>query len=288
MCMRYIRVDTSMWRYLVLMLISLFARNRMPRVIALILACALGPSWAFAADVPAVAAASDLQQALPEISAAFTSQTGRSVKLAMGSSGNFHRQIIQGAPFELFFSADEAYVQDLARRGLTVDDGALYAIGRLALFVPKASSVKVDSDLRDLAAAVSDGRLRKLAIANPEHAPYGRAARSALMRMGIWDQVQGRLVLGENVSQAAQFALSGSVEAALIAQSLVMTDAMKGLGESVLIPQAWHPPLAQRMVLLRSAGDTARQFYAFVQSGPGRATLNRHGFTVPSQRPQAE
>ena len=234
-----------------------------------------------AAEVPVIAAASDLQYALIEVSETFTRATGRSVKLAQGSSGNLARQIVQGAPFELFFSADERFVQMLVERSLTLNDGALYAIGRIALFVPPGSPVKADAAMSDLAAAVADGRLRKLAIANPEHAPYGRAARAVLMSKGIWERLQGRLVLGENVSQAAQFAVSGSVEAALIAYSLTLSDPLARRGSFALVPQAWHPPLRQKMVLLRGAGETARLFYGYVRSPPARAVLERYGFSLP-------
>ncbi|MBI2319267.1 MAG: molybdate ABC transporter substrate-binding protein [Betaproteobacteria bacterium] len=236
----------------------------------------------FAAEIPVVAAAADLQYALDEVSRAFASASGRSVKLAAGSSGNFTRQIIQGAPFELFFSADEDYVRELARRSLTLDGGALYAIGRLALYVPKGSRVRADAEMNDLAAAAADGRLRRLAIANPEHAPYGRAARAALMRKGLWESLRSRLVLGENVSQAAQFALSGSVEAGLIAYSLAISERMARQGSLALVPQQWHAPLRQRMVLLRGAGETARRFYQFVQSPPAREILERYGFLLPA------
>lgn len=241
----------------------------------------LGQAAARAAEVPVVAAASDLQYVLTEISQAFTRASGRSVKLATGSSGNFMRQIIQGAPFELFFSADEDYVFELAGRSLTLDRGELYAFGRLALFVPKGSPVKADAEMNDLAAALADGRLRRLAIANPEHAPYGRAARAALMRKGLWEKLRSRLVLGENVSQAGQFAVAGSVEAGLIAYSLALSDPMKRAGSFALVPQEWHAPLRQRMVLLRGAGETARQFYLFVRSPSARALFERHGFVTP-------
>lgn len=237
---------------------------------------------AVAADVPVIAAASDLQYALGEIAAEFSRSGGGPVKLALGSSGNFVRQIAQGAPFELFFSADEAYVHDLEGRGLTLDRGALYAVGRLAVFVPNGSAVKADAELNDLAVAIADGRLRKLAIANPEHAPYGRAARAALMRKGLWEKVQPRLVMGENISQAAQFAVSGSVEAGLIAFSLAVAGPMSKAGSYAVVPADWHEPLRQRMVLLKGAGGTARRFYAFVQTPLARAIFHKYGFTLPA------
>jgi molybdate transport system substrate-binding protein len=260
-------------------------RRRLGGLIALLgvaLWLPFGPGAVRAAEIPAVAAASDLQYALADVAGAFSRATGLSVKLALGSSGNFTRQIIQGAPFEVFFSADEDYVRELAERSLTLDRGVVYATGRLALYVPEGSPVKADPDMNDLAAAVADGRLRRLAIANPDHAPYGRAARAALVRKGIWDKLQGRLVFGENISQAAHFARSGSVEAGLIAQSLVISDPMARGGSAALLPREWHPPLRQRMVLLRGAGETARRFYAFVQTAPARAAFERYGFELPA------
>jgi len=237
---------------------------------------------ASAAEVPLVAAASDLQYALADVAEAFSRASGRSVKLTLGSSGNFTRQIIQGAPFEIFFSADEDYVHELVKRSLTLGEGALYAVGRLVVFVPNASRVKADAQLKDVSAAIDDGRLRRLAIANPEHAPYGRAARSVLMHQRLWEKLQGRLVLGENVSQTAQFALSGSVDAGMIAHSLVVAGPMGKQGSFAIIPEEWHAPLRQRMVLLRGAGETARSFYAFVQSSQGRRIFERYGFTLPT------
>ena len=241
------------------------------------LATAAGAS---AATVPVVAAASDLQYALAEVAAGFERSSGRSVKLTFGSSGNFTRQIIQRAPFELFFSADEAYVRDLDARGLTLDAGTLYALGRLALFVPKGSPVKADPGLSDLAAALADGRLKRLAIANPEHAPYGRAAREVLMKKGLWQRAQPHLALGENIAQAAQFAASGAAQAGLIAYSLALSTRMAQAGSSVLLPSDLHRPLRQRMVLLKGAGETARMFYAYVQSPPARSVFEQYGFAL--------
>lgn len=178
-----------------------------------LLAAALAVVPARAAP-PVVAAASDLQFALADIAAAFTRDTGGEVRLAFGSSGNFRTQIAQGAPFEMFLSADEAYVDALAAEGRTVDRGVRYATGRIVLFVPAGSPLKLDPTLADLKAAAMDGRVTRFAIANPEHAPYGRAAREALQRAGAWDALSPRLALGENVSQAAQFATTGSAQGA--------------------------------------------------------------------------
>lgn len=235
------------------------------------------------AEATRVAAAADLKFALGEIAASYEKDTGRKLLLSFGSSGNFARQIPQGAPFDLFLSADEAYIFRLAGQGLLRDDGQLYAIGRIALLVPHGSPLAVDGELRDLAAALADGRLQRLAIANPQHAPYGRAARAALEQAGLWQALQDKLVLGENVAQAAQFALSGSAQGGIVAWSLVKAPALARLGVAVLIPESWHPPLRQRMALTRRAGEDASLFYDYLQQPAARAVFERYGFSLPAR-----
>ncbi|WP_291993354.1 molybdate ABC transporter substrate-binding protein [Candidatus Accumulibacter sp. ACC003] len=230
-----------------------------------------------------VAAAADLKFALAEIAANYEKKTGRKVIVSFGSSGNFARQIPQGAPFEIFMSADEEYIFRLAEQGLLRDDGHLYAIGRIALLAARGSSLAVDGELRGLAAALADGRLQRLAIANPQHAPYGRAARAALEHAGLWQALQGKLVVGENVAQAAQFALSGSAQGGIVAWSLVKAPELARLGVAVLIPASWHPPLRQRMALTRRAGSDASDFYAYLQQAAARAIFERYGFALPAR-----
>lgn len=236
-----------------------------------------------AADVPVVAAAADLKFALTEIAARFETDTGQRVRLSFGSSGNFAQQIEQGAPFEIFLSADEQFVFRLAERGLTVDRGALYAIGRLVLFAPTGSALTPDAGFEDLKAALADGRLRRFAIANPEHAPYGRAARAALKHAGVWPAIEQRLVFGENAAQAMQFAASGSSQGGIVPLSLSKAPEVARLGRFALLPAEWHAnePLRQRMVLLRAAGATARAFFAYLQQDAARSVLSRNGFTLP-------
>ena len=256
-------------------------------------------SFAQASAVPTVAAAADLQFALPEMALAFERDSGRKLRLSFGSSGVFARQILQGAPFELFFSADEAYVEQLLRAHRTVDAGKLYALGRLALFIPNGSPLapgavsgvlapgavsgvlRADRNLSDLAAAARDGRLKHLAIANPEHAPYGRAAREALQRAGVWAALENKLVLGENAAQAAQFAASGSAQAGILPLALARAPAFAARGAFVTLPETWHAPLRQRMVLIQGAGATAQLFYAYMQTPAARAMLASHGFAPP-------
>lgn len=230
---------------------------------------------------PVIAAASDLKFAVEEIAAAFAAETGQEVRLAFGSTGNFAMQIRQGAPFEMFMAADEAFVLDLAAEGLTRDEGVLYGEGRIVLLAPEGSALVPDAGLDSLAALLEDGRLTRLAIANPEHAPYGRRAQEALMHRGLWEAVQPHLVLGENVSQAAQFALSGNAEGGIIAYSLALAPDVAARSRFALIPKDWHEPLLQRMVLLDGAGPVAERFYDYIQSQTAREIMVRYGFELP-------
>ena len=238
---------------------------------------------ALAADAPAIAAAADLKFALTEVAESFRKDTGQAVKLVFGSSGAFTAQIENGAPFELLLSADEQYVFQLANKGLTRDRGALYAIGRVVLFAPRGSSLKVDADMTDLRAALADGRIKRFAIANPEHAPYGRAARAALRHAGLWPAIEPRLVLGENAGQAMQFASSGSSQGGIVPLSLSRAPELAKLGSFALLPAEWHAdePLRQRMALTRKAGATAEVFYRYLQQPVAREILVRYGFVQP-------
>lgn len=232
-------------------------------------------------EAPVVAAASDLQFAIEEIAAAFAESTGQRVRLSMGSTGNFARQIREGAPYEIFMAADEAFVADLHRDGFARDEGDLYANGRIVVMVPHGSPLEADGNLDTLAAALEAGRITRFAIANPDHAPYGMRAEEALRHKGLWDDLQPHLVLGENVSQAAQFALSGNAEGGIIAYSLALAPGVGERGTFDLIPDEWHEPLRQRMVLLNDAGPVAEAFYDFVAGLEGRAIMERYGFTLP-------
>lgn len=234
-------------------------------------------------DVPLIAAASDLQAALREVAQAFQIDTGQRVEIVFGSSGNMAAQIRQGAPFQMFLSADEKYVLDLAQGGFARDDGQLYALGRIALFVPHHSALKADERLVGLRAALDNDQVERFAIANPSHAPYGRAAREALQKARLWEPLQPKLILGENVSQAAQFATSANASGGIVAYSLALTPAMKKAGRYALIRQDWHAPLRQRMVLTKKAGPGAEAFYTFLQQDKARAILARNGFAMPQE-----
>jgi molybdate transport system substrate-binding protein len=234
-----------------------------------------------AQTLPTLAAASDLKFAIEEIADRFEKDTGNKLRLVFGSSGNFYSQILQGAPFQMFMSADEDFVFKLADANKTVDRGRAYALGRIGIMVPHGSALKADSDLKDVAAALKDGRLKKFAIANPEHAPYGARAKEALQKAGVWSTIEPKLVLGENISQAAQFAISGSTQGGIIALSLAKSPSFAKLGDFALIPESMHKPLRQRMVLMKDAPPALRAFYEYLGTPAAQAIMVRYGFAMP-------
>jgi molybdate transport system substrate-binding protein len=236
---------------------------------------------AFAADELTIAAASDLNFAFKELIAAYERQTGRHVRLSLGSSGNFYSQIENGAPFDLYFSADIRYPQKLIEGGYAVPDSLYkYAVGRIVLWVPNGSPLPIERGL----GVLTDGRVRKIAIANPKHAPYGRAAVAALESAKLKDAVNDRLVLGENISQAAQFIESGACDAGIIALSLALAPSMKAMGKYYEIPENMHPPLEQGAVVVKTSKnqDQANTFLDFMKGPEGRQIMQRYGFVLPS------
>ncbi|MBQ0778519.1 molybdate ABC transporter substrate-binding protein [Halopseudomonas sp.] len=241
-------------------------------------------SWSVSAasSPPVIAAASDLQFALTEVAEDFTQESGQRIKLAFGSSGLFYRQIMQGGPFELYLSADEAYVERLAANGMTQDAGTLYALGRLALVIPDTTARNADEQLADMREGNVDNSIQRFAIANPEHAPYGQRAEEALRHIRLWDILKDRLVLGENVSQAAQFVASGNAQAGIVAYSLALAPALQEHTSMALLPAAWHQPLRQRMVLTNKAGPVSEAFYHYMQTPAARAVMQRYGFDLNS------
>jgi molybdate transport system substrate-binding protein len=233
------------------------------------------------AELPTVAAASDLKFALDDLVEGFSRDTGIGIRVTYGSSGNFARQIAQGAPYHLFLSADESYVQQLADRGLMRDRGTLYAIGRIALYAPNGSALVPDPALAGLRRRLEEGSSGRIAIANPEHAPYGRAAEQALRKLGLWEEITPHLLLGENVAQAAQFAASGNADGGIIAYSLAMAPPLRERGRFALLPESLHAPLRQRMALTMRRSPGAEQFYEYLQTPAARAILARYGFVLP-------
>lgn len=251
---------------------------RMSLVIALGVAL-LAPIGARAE--PLVAAAANVQGALDEIIAGYTAQTGLAVRVSYGSTGNLLRQIREGAPFDLFLSADEASAEALVTEGLTQGAAQVYAQGRLALLVPKGGAVGVDAQLDGLRAALAAGTVKRFAIANPEHAPYGLRAREALTHEGLWEALQPKLVLGENVAQAAQFVTSGNADAGIAALSLALSPAVAALADHVTLPAEWHAPLTQSLVVLTRADAETLAFAAYLTGDAARAIWAASGYGLP-------
>lgn len=227
-----------------------------------------------------VAAAADLKFALDEVAASFRqAHPGNEITIAYGSSGKAMAQIQQGAPYDIFFSADIALPQELVKRGLAQGPVRPYAIGRIVLW-----SRQLDAAHMTLA-SLTDPRVQKIAIANPKHAPYGQRAQEALRAGGMWPQVESRLVYGENIAQTAQFAMTGNAQVGLIALSLVLSPEMKGKGSYWLVPEHLHQPLEQGYVVLKPGlqKPLARQFADYLATAPARAIMVKYGFALPGE-----
>ena len=232
---------------------------------------------------PIVAAAASLRHVFPELAHAWAAAGGVPPEVSFGSSGNLYRQIAQGAPFELFLSADEAQALKLVREGRTDGGGAVYGVGRLVLLVPGHSRLARDASLEDLGRAAGDGRLRRFAIANPAHAPYGRAAREALSGAMLWTRLSrgGRLLLAENAAQAVQFALSRGADGGLVPHALALAGRVAREARHTLIDASMHRPITHRMVLLPRAGEEARKLFRFLAGPRARRIFGRFGFAAP-------
>jgi len=230
-----------------------------------------------------VAAASDLNAAMGDVIARFSAAHAVDVSVSYGSSGTLYAQLLNRAPFDIFFSADAEYARQLAARGFaSPGSDFVYAIGRLALWVKRESPIDVEHEgLQALAAA----SVAHVSIANPQHAPYGRAAVAALRWAHVDERVQPKLVFGENVAQALQFAETGAADAAIVARSLVSAPAVQNRGRWLAIPAEAHPRLEQRGVVLENASDpqAARAFRDFILGGDGRAILEQYGFLLPGR-----
>ena len=228
-----------------------------------------------------VAAAADLQFAMQDIAARFQKETGNTVKATYGSSGNFLQQIQNGAPFDVFFSANLDYAKKLEAAGLT-EPGSYYeyAKGRIVIWVSSDSKLDLTSGTKVLL----DPWVKKIAIANPLHAPYGQAAVAALQHENIYDKVKDKFVLGENISQTASFVVSGAADIGIVALSLALSPNMKDKGRYAEVPTTEYPPIEQACVILRSSKskNVAEQFVMFVKTPVIRDVLGSYGFDVPA------
>ena len=234
-----------------------------------------------ASDIPNIAAASSVKFALQDIIKAFKQDTGLSVRVSYSSSGNLTRQIQQGAPFELFLSANKLYVDQLYQQNKTNGKGFIYALGRLVLLTPKHSTLVLDDHLSAVRESIQTGQLQRIAIANPIHAPYGVAAKEVLLHLGLWKLTKPHLVLGENIAQAAQFASSGAAQVGLISYSLANTPFIQKNTRFILLPLSLHHPLEQSMVLLNNAGHTSKLFFNYLQQNKARTILSQYGYSFP-------
>jgi molybdate transport system substrate-binding protein len=246
----------------------------------MLMVAVFGVSLLAHADDLNVAAASDLSFAMKELTANYEKQSGTVVKVTLGSSGNFFTQIQNGAPFDVFFSADIDYPRKLEDVGLG-EPGTLYqyATGKIVLWVPAGSKL----DVRKGLAVLTDPSVRKIAIANPKHAPYGRAAVAAMTKQGIYEKITDKLVFGENISQTAQFVESGNAEIGIIALSLALAPAMADRGKYYEIPQELYPPLDQGAIVIKASQkkEQAKEFLAYLKRPESVALLQRYGFKLP-------
>ena len=254
----------------------------MHRRACLITAClAFAPLSSQAAARPLIAAAASLQPALEEAAPVIAAETGISPRIAYGSSGNLARQIAHGAPFELLLAADEASIFNLAKSGHLRDDGHVYARGRLALFAPHGAPFDPAVGLEALRPLLASGRLARFAIANPETAPYGGAAEQSLRPMGLWDAIRPRLIFGENIAQAAQFAITEGAAGGLLALSLADSPPLRARGRFALVPGALHEPLRHRLGVTKRASEAALRLQAWFLSSSAAQVFARHGLEAP-------
>ena len=257
---------------------------RLPRttifVACVIMMACLSP-LAADAETLTVAAAADLTFAFKEVAAQFQQQSTDQLRISFGSSGNFFSQIKNGAPFDVFFAADVQYPQKLAAAGL-IEPGTIYeyAAGKIVIWVPAASKLDLTRGLNVLL----DPGMHKIAIANPEHAPYGRAAVAALQHDGIYDRVKARVVMGEDISQTAQFVESGNADAGILALSLAFAPPMRERGRFVIIPPDTYPPIIQAGCVIRATQhlELAKRFLEFMKQPATVATMEKYGFVLPT------
>jgi molybdate transport system substrate-binding protein len=226
-----------------------------------------------------VAAAADLQFAMQDVAARFQKETGKTVKPIYGSSGNFFQQIQNGAPFDMFFSANLDYPKQLDAAGL-IEPASFYqyARGKIVIWVRNESKLDLNSGMK----ALLDPSVKKIAVANPQHAPYGQAAVAAMQKENIYDKVKDKFVLGENISQTASFVVSGAADVGIVALSLALSPNMKDKGRYAEVPADEYPPIEQACVILKTSKDkeTARQFLSFVKTAPIGDVLRSYGFDV--------
>ena len=247
---------------------------------ALLLACSLVFTAAAHAGKITVAAAADLKFAMDEIVTTFKqANPGNEVDVIYGSSGKFHTQIQQGAPYDLYFSADIAFPRELVKAGFAASEATPYAFGRIVLW-----SASQDASKMTLA-SLTDQKIARVAIANPKHAPYGKRAEEALRASGLWEKVESKLIYGENIAHTAQFVQTGNAQVGIIALALAVNPELANKGGYWLIPENLHEPLEQGYIITKRAEGNAlaKRFADYMGSKPARAVMTRYGFVLPNE-----
>jgi len=244
------------------------------------LACLLLFATMAHAEKITIAAAADLKFAMDEIVTGFKqSRPGNEVEVVYGSSGKFNTQIQQGAPYDLYFSADIAYPLELVKQGLAASEAKPYAFGRIVLWSNSMDATKMTLS------SLTDPKITRIAIANPKHAPYGKRAEEALLACDQWDRVQSKLVFGENIAHTAQFVQTGNAQVGIIALSLALNSELAKKGGYYLIPENLHKPLKQGFVITKRGADKllAKQFADYMGSKSARRIMTKYGFVLPGE-----
>lgn len=248
--------------------------------IAVIIILLLSSASAHAESIN-IAAAADLKFALDEIISGFNREhSGDQIQATYGSSGRFHTQIRQGAPYDMFFSADIVYPRELAKSGLAASEVKPYGLGRIVLWSSSMNAARMTL------ASLSDPMIKRIAIANPKHAPYGKRAEEALRAAALWEKLQPKMVLGENISQTAQYVQSGNAQIGIIALSLALGPELAKTGGYSLIPENLHAPLEQGYIITRRGADKplVKKFAQYIESKKARSVMARYGFKQPDDQ----
>ncbi|MEX2525422.1 MAG: molybdate ABC transporter substrate-binding protein [Gammaproteobacteria bacterium] len=242
-----------------------------------ILSVPAAPAWA---ETPLVAVASNMTHALKDIVEQYRKAEGKNVKLTFGSSGNFTRQIQQGAPYDVFLSAAESYVAILAEKKLLAGEPRAYVHGRIGFFIPDNSSLRETTNLAELFNRMHYGDYRRIAIANPEHAPYGIAAEQALQNGGVWSISKSKLMIAENAAQVAQYVLSGGVDAGIIPESFTRLPMIRKNGRFLAIPETLHQPITHYLAVLKGSGQAGKDFVTYLYGKNAMSILLKYGYSM--------
>lgn len=232
------------------------------------------------ADTPLVAVASNMTHAMKDIAEKYRDKEGENVKLTFGSSGNFTRQIRQGAPYDVFLSAGKTYVNILEERGLLAVEPRAYVRGRIGFFIPDNSALSKATNLAEIFNRMYYADYRRIAIANPEHAPYGIAAEQVLQNGGVWAAPKRKLMIAENAAQVVQYVLSGGVDAGVIPESFARLPMIRNNGRFLAIPENLHKPITQYLVLLKGSGQSAEDFFNYLTSKEALSILLKSGYSM--------